>query len=45
VLDGRRRTYEALWLPLADDGSAVTMLLCALVYENRPERPRSTAIV
>jgi hypothetical protein len=45
VLDGRRRNYEALWLPLAEDGSAVTMLLCALVYENRRERPRSTAIV
>jgi len=45
VLDGRRRNYEALWLPLADDSSAVTMLLCALVYENRRERRRSTAIV
>ncbi|HEX3498365.1 MAG TPA: hypothetical protein VHT04_03490 [Stellaceae bacterium] len=45
MLDGRRRNYEALWLPFADDGSAVTMLLCALIYENRRERPRSTASV
>ena len=45
VLDGRRRRYEALWLPFADDGDAVTMLLCALIYENRRERPRNTPIV
>ena len=45
VLDGRRRCYEALWLPFAHDGSAVAMLLCALVYENRRERPRNTAMV
>jgi hypothetical protein len=45
VLDGRRRNYEALWLPLSDDGSIVTMLLCALIYENRRERPRRSAIV
>ncbi len=45
VIDGRRRNYEALWLPFADEGIAVTMLLCALIYENRRERPRSTPIV
>jgi hypothetical protein len=45
VLDGRRRNYEALWLPFSDDGSIVTMLLCALIHENRRERPRRSAIV
>jgi hypothetical protein len=45
VLDGRRRRYEALWLPFADDGDAVTMLLCALIYENRRGIPRNTPIV
>jgi hypothetical protein len=30
---------------LSDDGSIVTMLLCALIYENRRERPRRSAIV
>lgn len=33
TLDGRRRRYEALWLPFSDDGENVTMLLCALIYE------------
>ena len=33
VLDGRQRRYEALWLPFSDDGRAVTMLLCALIYD------------
>jgi hypothetical protein len=43
-LDGRLRNYEALWLPLADDETAVTMLLCAVICENRREHPRSTPI-
>ena len=35
VLDGQRRRYEALWLPLSEDGAEVTMLLGALVYKDR----------
>jgi hypothetical protein len=42
VLDGQLRNYEALWLPLADDGTTVTMLLCALIFENRREQRMST---
>jgi hypothetical protein len=34
VLDGRRRRYQALWLPLSEDGETVSMLLCALVYQD-----------
>lgn len=45
VLDGRPRHYEALWLPFSDDGAKVTMLLCALVYENAREGPRQAAMV
>jgi hypothetical protein len=33
TLDGRTRQYEALWLPLSDDGQSVTMLLAALIYD------------
>ena len=33
TLDGRQRRYEAVWLPLSDDGQQVTMLLAALIYE------------
>jgi hypothetical protein len=32
VLDGRPHHYEALWLPLSDDGENVNKLLCALIY-------------
>jgi hypothetical protein len=32
-LDGRVRTYEALWLPFSDDGNDVSMLLCAIIYD------------
>jgi hypothetical protein len=35
VLDDRVRRYEALWLPLSDDGAHVTMLVCALIYQDR----------
>lgn len=35
VLDDRLRRYEALWLPLSDDGENVTMLMCALIYTDR----------
>lgn len=31
-LDGRTSHYEALWLPLSDDGVRVTMLVCGLIY-------------
>jgi len=34
VLDGRPRSYEALWLPLSDDRSRVTMLACGLIYDS-----------
>jgi hypothetical protein len=32
VLDGRRSRYEALWLPFSDDGTAVNLLICAMIY-------------
>src|SRR5215469_14537780 len=32
TLDGKTRRYEALWLPLSDDGQPVTMLLAAMIY-------------
>jgi hypothetical protein len=35
VLDGEVRKYEALWLPFSENGSDVTMLMCALIYAQR----------
>jgi hypothetical protein len=35
--EGRIHRYEALWLPLADDGETVSMLMLAMIYP--PERP------
>src|SRR3954469_17894074 len=35
TIDGRIHRYEALWLPLSDDGSTVSMLMLGLVY--RPD--------
>jgi hypothetical protein len=35
--EGRIHRYEALWLPLAEDGATVSMLLLAMIYP--PERP------
>lgn len=32
VLGGRPHHYEALWLPLSENGEDVTMLFCALIY-------------
>ena len=32
ALDGRLHSYEALWLPLSDDGSTVSMLMLGLIY-------------
>ena len=37
VLDDRVWRYDALWLPFSDDGTDVTMLLCALIYQDRPQ--------
>jgi hypothetical protein len=34
-LDGRNHRYEAVWLPLSDDGTTVTQLICALIYQPR----------
>ena len=33
-LDGRIFRYQALWLPLSDDDSTVSMLMCALFYDD-----------
>lgn len=35
ALDGRLHRYEALWLPLSDDGTTVSMLMCGMIY--RPD--------
>ncbi len=32
MLDGWTSRYEALWLPLSDDGTNVDMLACAMIY-------------
>lgn len=37
VLDDRPWCYEALWLPFSDDGQAVTMLACGLIYDHDRE--------
>jgi hypothetical protein len=34
-LDGRYHHYEAVWLPLSDNGAIVTQLICALIYQQR----------
>ena len=40
ILDDRLSRYEALWLPLADDGVHVDLLICALIYgETEPAAP------
>jgi hypothetical protein len=36
VFEGRPHAYEALWLPLSDDGHAVTMLILAMIYPPQP---------
>ena len=36
VVDGRMTRYEAVWLPVSDDGERVTMLLGGLVYGDPP---------
>jgi len=32
VLDGWASRYEALWLPLSDDGVTVDLLVCTMIY-------------
>ncbi|HEV2546210.1 MAG TPA: PAS domain-containing protein [Stellaceae bacterium] len=44
TLDGKPRRYEALWLPLSDDGRHVTKLLATQIYDWQIEQvafPRS----
>ncbi len=36
LLDGRMIRYDALWVPLSDDGDTINMLLRALVYRDLP---------
>ncbi|HEX3537762.1 MAG TPA: PAS domain-containing protein [Stellaceae bacterium] len=38
TLDGQPWAYEALWLPFAEDGTEITMLLCAMMYQDRQHR-------
>jgi hypothetical protein len=37
ALDGKPRRYEALWLPLSDNGQDVTKLLAAVIYDQQRE--------
>ena len=39
LLDGRVMRYEAVWVPLSDDGERVNMLMRALVYRDHPPLP------
>jgi len=32
--DGRYYRYEAIWLPLSEDGKKVSQLVCALLYQS-----------
>jgi hypothetical protein len=34
-LDGHSHHYEAVWLPLSDNGATVTQLICALIYQHK----------
>jgi hypothetical protein len=34
TLDGKSRRYEAIWLPLSNDGQHVTMLLASMIYDS-----------
>jgi hypothetical protein len=36
MLDGRMIRYDALWVPLSDDGDTINLLLRALVYRDLP---------
>jgi hypothetical protein len=36
MLDGRMIRYDALWVPLSDDGDTINILLRALVYRDLP---------
>jgi hypothetical protein len=42
MLDGWTSRYEALWLPLSDDGVDVNLLVCAMIYgELGPAQPQA----
>jgi hypothetical protein len=34
TLDGIQHSYEAVWLPLSEDGATINMLLCGLIYHH-----------
>lgn len=36
LLDGRPMRYEAVWVPLSDDGETINMLMRALAYRESP---------
>jgi hypothetical protein len=38
ALDGKPRSYEAIWLPLSEDGQHVTKLLAAMIYDRQIEQ-------
>jgi len=38
TIEGHPWPYEALWLPLSDNDSEVTMLLAAMVYDEASRR-------
>lgn len=38
VLDGRRRVYEAIILPLSGDGDRIDRILCGMFYSYRDRR-------
>lgn len=38
TLDGQPWAYEALWLPFSETGTEISMLLCAMMYEERQHR-------
>jgi hypothetical protein len=39
LIDERPCSYEAIWLPLSDDGDTITMLMGALVYRDAVATP------
>ncbi|HYM30786.1 MAG TPA: PAS domain-containing protein [Candidatus Cybelea sp.] len=36
ILDGRAWRYEVLWLPFSENGRDADVLLCALIYQDKP---------
>ena len=39
LLDGKLMRYEAVWVPLSDDGQTINMLMRALCYRDAPPLP------